>query len=136
MPENLSSHELAEKLERLSRKVGEFAGDIPSAMLQGATSLRRQAALIDASAASPRTVAVLFNKQGRSAQSPKVIEATVSWSAQDSVAQAFDASGRLVAKLHNARIEWIEAGGVRISGMEPTDASETTFRVQAWQVRL
>ena len=136
MPENLSSYELAEKLERLSSKVGEFAGDIPSAMLQGATALRRQAALIEASAASPRTVAVLFNKQGRSAQSPKVIEATVSWSAQDSVAQAFDASGRLVAKLHNARIEWIEAGGVRISGMEPTDASETSFRVQAWQVRL
>ena len=64
MPENLSSYELAEKLERLSSKVGEFAGDIPSAMIQGATALRRQAALIDASAASPRTVAVLFNKQG------------------------------------------------------------------------
>ena len=136
MAENLSSHELAEKLERLSRKVGEFAGDIPSATIQAASALRRQAALIEASAASPRTVAVLFNKQGRSAQSPKVIEATVSWSAQDGVAQAFDASGRLVAKLHNARIEWIEAGGVRISGMEPTDASETSFRVQAWQVRL
>lgn len=136
MPENLSSHELAEKLERLSRKVGEFAGDIPSAMIQAATALRRQAALIEASAARPRTVAILFSKQGRAAQSPKVIEASVSLSAQDGVAQAFDASGRMVAKLHNARIEWIEAGGVRISGMEPTDLSETTFRVQAWQVRL
>jgi len=136
MPENLSSHELAEKLERLSRKVGEFAGDIPSAMIQAASALRRPAALIESSAASPRAVAVLFSKQGRAAQSPKVIEATVSWSAQDGVAQAFDASGRMVAKLHNARIDWIEAGSVRISGMEPTDPSETTFRVQAWQVRL
>ncbi|ENO78046.1 hypothetical protein B447_15074 [Thauera sp. 27] len=136
MPENLSSYELAEKLERLSSKVGEFAGDVPSAMLQGATALRRQAALIEASAATPRTVAILFSKQGRAAQSPKLIEATVSWSAQDGVAQAFDASGRMVAKLHNARIDWIEAGGVRISGMEPTDSSETAFRTQAWQIRL
>lgn len=135
MPKPLSTTELAETLERLSRKVGDCAGDIPNAMIQGAAALRRQAEIIEGLSAKCPTVTLLFGKDGRPTQTPQIIEATVAWYANENIAHAIDLQGRLVASLHNARIDWIMPNGFRMSGMESIDATATSFRVQAWQVR-
>lgn len=135
MPKPLSTTELAENLERLSHKVGDCAGDIPNAMIQGAAALRRQAELIEGLNAKCPTVTLLFGKNGHPAQTPQIIEATVAWYANENIAHAIDLQGRLVASLHNARIDWIMPNGFRMSGMESIDATATSFRVQAWQVR-
>lgn len=79
------------------------------------------------------TLAMLFDNAGRSVANPESMAATVSWSARDGVAQAFNATGQRVAELHNARVEWIEAGGIRLTGMEPTNPGATAFRLQSWQ---
>lgn len=79
------------------------------------------------------SLAILFDKSGRPIASPVTMEATVSWAARDGMAQAFNAAGQRIAELHNARIDWIEAGGIRIIGMEPTNPGATAFRLQSWQ---
>lgn len=81
------------------------------------------------------TLCKLYAADGRAAAAPEPIQAEVSWRAADGLAQAFRSDGKLVAELQNARIEWVEAGGIRFSGMEATDETNTEFRVQAWQYR-
>lgn len=78
------------------------------------------------------TICKLFDDTGASIEQPELVIATVSWRQADGVAQAF-ANGRVIAELRNARPEWIEAGGIRIVGMEPTTPEAMTFRAQAWQ---
>lgn len=80
-------------------------------------------------------LAILMDSKGRQIASPEAVEAAVSWAARDGVAQAFNASGKRIAELHGARVEWIEAGGVRLVGMEPTNPGATAFRAQAWQFK-
>lgn len=77
----------------------------------------------------------LYGLDGVAVAAPVSFPAQVSWRAADGIAQAFDSAGKLVAEMHNARIEWIEGGGIRFCGMEATDATYTAFRVQAWQYR-
>lgn len=79
------------------------------------------------------TLAMLLDKTGCPIASPEQLNASVSWSARDGLAQAFDANGKRVAELHNARVEWIELSGIRIVGMEPSNLAATAFRLQAWQ---
>lgn len=80
-------------------------------------------------------LAILMDNNGRQIANPIVVDASVSWAARDGVAQAFDGSGARIAELHGARVEWIEAGGIRLSGMEPTNPGATAFRAQAWQFK-
>lgn len=80
-------------------------------------------------------LAILMDKSGKHIANPIVADASLSWAARDCVAQAFDESGKRIAELHGARVEWIEAGGIRLSGMEPTNPSATAFRAQAWQFK-
>lgn len=79
------------------------------------------------------TIAFLFDCVGRSVDSPKPIEATLSWTNREGIAQAFDANGKLIAELHHAHVDWIDAGGVRLTGMEPIPPAGTAFHLQAWQ---
>lgn len=81
------------------------------------------------------TIAKLLAEDGSQYAQPVAREASVSWRANDGIAQAFDIEGRLLAELHGARVEWIEAGGIRITGMEATDATMTRFRAQAWHYK-
>ena len=81
------------------------------------------------------TIAFLFDHVGRSIDSPKPIEATLSWTAREGMAQAFDVSGKLIAELHHAQVNWIDAGGIRLTGMEPIPPDGTAFRLQAWQYK-
>lgn len=80
-------------------------------------------------------LAILMDAKGRQIANPVFLEAAVSWSARDGQAQAFDTAGRRIAELNNARVEWIEASGIRLSGMEPTTPSATAFRIQQWQYK-
>lgn len=81
------------------------------------------------------TIAVLFDCLGRPIDSPKPIEATLSWKNREGIAQAFDTGGKLIAELHHARVDWIDAGGIRLTGMEPISPAGTAFRLQAWQYK-
>lgn len=81
------------------------------------------------------TLALLIDKHGRQIASPKTVEATVSWRASDSVAQAFTPSGQLVAELHCARIDWLDVSGLRIVGMEPNGTVVTKYRAQSWHYK-
>lgn len=81
------------------------------------------------------TLTFLFDANGREIPNPPMIPASVSWTTRDGIAQAFDPHGKRIAELRNARIEWIEAGGIRITGMEPMNPAGTSFRIQAWQYR-
>lgn len=81
------------------------------------------------------TLALLIDRQGRQIEIPSAVEAAVSWNAKDGMAYAFTPSGQRIAELHNARVEWIEAGGIRLSGMEPANPDATAFRAQAWQYK-
>jgi hypothetical protein len=78
------------------------------------------------------TICKLFDDTGASIANREPVTATVSWRRADGVAQAFS-NGRLIAELRNARPEWVEAGGIRIAGMEPFTPEATAFRAQAWQ---
>lgn len=78
-------------------------------------------------------LSVLMDANGRQIPNPKTIEASISWTAKDGIAQAFGVSNSLIAELHGARIDWIEAGGIRLSGMEPV--SGNIYRIQQWQYR-
>jgi hypothetical protein len=79
------------------------------------------------------TICKLLNEHGASIASPALINATVSWNVRDGVAQAFDEAGRLIAELRHARPEWIEAGGIRIVGVEPKAPGSFEVQAQAWQ---
>lgn len=81
------------------------------------------------------TIAKLFADDGSQHRQPAEYEASVSWRSADGVAQAFGTDNRLIAELHGARIEWIEAGGIRIVGMEAVDATMARFRAQAWHYK-
>lgn len=78
-------------------------------------------------------LAILIDTKGRQVSRPLEIAATVSWAAKDAIAQAYDANGKLVHELHGARVDWIEAGGIRLTGMEPLYPGATAFRLQQWQ---
>jgi|JI6StandDraft_1071083.scaffolds.fasta_scaffold229708_3 hypothetical protein len=77
-------------------------------------------------------LALLMDHSGSEVHNPSPIEASISWTARDGKAQAFNDSGKMVAELHCARIQWIEAGGIRIIGMEAMTPGDTTYRAQAW----
>ncbi len=66
---------------------------------------------------------------------PVPVIAMVSWRTADGIAQAFGADGKMVAELRGARVEWIEAGGIRIVGMEPVNQEASQFRIQSWQYK-
>lgn len=80
------------------------------------------------------SLAKLFDEQGGAIANPSVIEAAISWNTKDGVAQAFDGR-RMVAELHGARVEWIELGGIRLTGMEPVNSQATAFRLQSWHFK-
>lgn len=82
------------------------------------------------------TVCKLFDDDGRMISDPVPVTATVSWRTIDGIAQAFGDDGRMLAELRGARVEWIEAGGIRIAGMEPVNQAAMQFRIQAWPYKL
>jgi hypothetical protein len=77
----------------------------------------------------------LYAEDGSQYTDPVARPASVSWRATDGVAQAFGPDNRLLAELHCARVEWIEAGGIRIVGTEAIDSTLTRFRAQAWHYK-
>lgn len=79
------------------------------------------------------TICKLLDDLGQPVGKPMVIDATVSWRQADGIAQAFDLSGRLAAELRHARPEWIEAGGIRLVGVEPVAPGASAVRAQEWQ---
>lgn len=79
------------------------------------------------------TICKLLDVDGCPVPEPALIEATVSWRQADGIAQAFDPSGRMVAELRHARPEWIEAGGIRLVGVEPAGPGASAVRAQEWQ---
>ena len=77
----------------------------------------------------------LMTSDGRQIANPEQVEGSVSYQSKEGKAIAFGADGRTVlAELEGARVVWIEAGGIRLEGMEPIDG--TRFRAQAWHVRI
>lgn len=78
------------------------------------------------------TLALLIDTKGQQIPHPVPVEATVSWRATDGFAQAFSPAGQLLAELQYSRVEWMDLGGIRIVGMEP---SGRAFRAQAWHYK-
>lgn len=81
------------------------------------------------------SICKLYAEDGTAIGEPVAFVGEVSWRLTDGQAQAFSPDGKLLAEMHNAKVEWIEAAGIRISGMEALDSSNTKFRVQAWHYR-
>lgn len=79
--------------------------------------------------------AKLMTDDGRQITKPEAVEGSVSYQSKDGKAMAFGADGRTVlAELAGVRVAWIEAGGIRLEGMEPIDIEGTRFRAQAWHI--
>lgn len=79
--------------------------------------------------------AKLMTDDGQQIPKPESVEGSVSFQAKDGKAMAFGVDGRTVlAELVGARVAWIEAGGIRIEGLEPIDLEGTRFRAQAWHI--
>ncbi|MEJ6003867.1 hypothetical protein [Paucibacter soli] len=77
----------------------------------------------------------LMTDDGSQVANPEAVAGSVSFSAKDGKAQAWGADGRtLLAELVGARVAWIEAGGIRIEGLEPVDLEGARFRAQAWHI--
>ena len=79
------------------------------------------------------TICKLIDDDGNPVAEPVLMDAAVSWRAADGIAQAFDSDGRIVAEIRNARVDWIEAGGIRFVGVETTAPGGTAVRAQEWQ---
>lgn len=62
----------------------------------------------------------LLDKHGRRLPDEKLspVDANLSFNAKDAVAEVFLPGRGRIARLTNARIAWIEAGGIRVSGTE------------------
>lgn len=75
----------------------------------------------------------LYNQSGNPIHEKDLrpIRADISFSAKDRAAYAFDGK-RLIDTLEFAGIEWIEAGGIRIRGVEK-DGKDRLI-VQEWHV--
>lgn len=82
-------------------------------------------------------IAKLMTDTGEQIADPVPVLGSVSFQARDGKAMAFGADGRVVlAEMVGARVVWIEAGGIRIEGLEPADESRSRFRAQAWHITL
>ena len=79
------------------------------------------------------TICKLLDGHGNPVAQPVLMDASVSWRAADGIAQAFSPDGSIVAELRYARVEWIEAGGIRFVGVETTAPGVTAVRAQEWQ---
>ncbi|WP_126447983.1 hypothetical protein [Sulfuricystis multivorans] len=77
-------------------------------------------------------LAILLGKDGREIKRPSQVDAIISWNHKDGVAYAFGKDGKLIAELHNARIEYIENRNIRISGIELIDIEGNVYLAQMW----
>lgn len=80
--------------------------------------------------------AKLRNESGMRVAHPEQIEcSSVTFQSETGEAVAWDKDGQKpLAELQYARVDWMELGGVRISGVERIP-NTTTFRAQEWQVQ-
>ncbi|TXI24205.1 MAG: hypothetical protein E6Q67_03020 [Roseateles sp.] len=79
--------------------------------------------------------AKLMTDDGQQIAKPEAVEGSVSFQAKEGKAMAFGGDGRTVlAELVGARVAWIEAGGIRIEGLEPLDLEGTRYRAQVWHI--
>ncbi|MEJ6003755.1 hypothetical protein [Paucibacter soli] len=79
--------------------------------------------------------AKLMTDDGQQIAMPVAVEGSVSFQSKDGKAMAFGEDGRTVlAELTGARVAWIEAGGIRLEGLEPIDLGGLRFRAQAWHI--
>ena len=80
--------------------------------------------------------AKLRNENGMRVAHPEQIEcSSVTLQHDTGEAVAWDKDGnKALAELQCARVDWMEPGGVRISGVERIP-NTTTFRAQEWQVQ-
>lgn len=75
------------------------------------------------------TIRKFFHKDGRQAVQPLTVSGSVSWDAHECVARAYDDEGEEVDELRCAKVEWVEKGDVRFTGISPSDAGP---RMQLW----
>lgn len=75
------------------------------------------------------TIKKFFHKDGRQAVQPLTVSGSVSWDAHECVARAYDDEGEEVDELRCAKVEWVEKGDVRFTGIAPSDAGP---RMQLW----
>ena len=80
--------------------------------------------------------AKLRNENGWRVAHPEQIEcSSVTFQSETGEAVAWDKDGnKALAELQYARVDWMELGGVRISGVERIP-NTTTFRAMEWQVQ-
>lgn len=79
--------------------------------------------------------AKLMDDKGRQIAEPVAVEGSVSWTLTEGQAHAWSADGEnLLAEMIGARVVWIGAVGLRISGLEPININATKFRAQEWQL--
>ncbi len=77
----------------------------------------------------------LMNKQGVPIPYPELIACDgVTYNNATGTAMVWDADGGLLAEMTCARVAWIEAGGMRMEGVEQVGPNE--FRAMAWQIKL
>lgn len=77
----------------------------------------------------------LMNKQGAHIPHPEQIPCDgLTYNNATGTALAWDADGGLLAEMTRARVAWIEAGGMRLEGVEQVGPTE--YRAMAWQIKL
>ncbi|WP_018151432.1 hypothetical protein [Leeia oryzae] len=79
--------------------------------------------------------AKLIDQDGRAIHHPELVEGSITWSAMDSMAQAWSADGRtMLCEMVSAHVVWVTATSMRIDGMEPVSHGISQFRAMSWQL--